>query len=776
MQSWRFTSDDYPPNLGNEALRIAVDRTGLTITTHNNDPPHVYLYQRLSAFGSFFTVIAGDPQHFHASERVDAGALLIVLHLDGRGALHNAEHTQPLKPGDFVIHPTGVGFKLSYESHFRQMWIRMPNIALKKRLLSANPFRSSLISGESAFDRVLSTLLCSVSEELHQIEDEELCASETAVTDFIAITLNHRQNYSTSASKITTLHRICQYIEPRLGDRNLNLDQVARDQRISPRYLQKLFESADENFTGYIRSRRLERCRAELSQVQDDPIPISDIFSRWGFTDAAHFSRIFRDKYGMSPRDYRKKMKLIQGNQLIAPHRGRPPQASDEITTTEDPTVNCDDRVTIIGQAKTPVHYIPVNAQTVHWGYFSNELEPIAIVNSGDTIGIETLTQHASDDCERMISGDPGAESVFHWTTDHKAVDRRGAGPMKASIFGRGAGEGFGVHIMTGPVAVAGAMPGDMIEVGIRDILPRPSRNPRFDGRCFGSNAAAWWGLHYNDLLTEPKTREVVTIYECMFDVNEPYAKAVYKFRWTPQVDPSGVVHPTIDYPGVPVDSATVEKFTDVLRDVTVPLRPHFGVIGCAPREPGLIDSIPPAYFGGNLDNWRLGKGARIFLPVSVPGALLSIGDPHASQGDAEIGGTAIECSLTGLFDITLHKSGANVSNGHVNFNYPMVETADEWVLFGFSHPDYLTELGAKAQSAVYRSASLDLAMKDAFHKMRHFLMTIRGLSEDEAISLMSVAVDFGISQVVDGNWAVHAILRKKIFDRDAVSRSFIFS
>ena len=87
--------------------------------------------------------------------------------------------------------------------------------------------------------------------------------------------------------------------------------------------------------------------------------------------------------------------------------------------------------------------------------------------------------------------------------------------------------------------------------------------------------------------------------------------------------------HPTIDYPGVRVDHSTVIENHDVLKGVRVPLRPHFGVIGVAPKEAELVDSIPPGYFGGNLDNWRAGKGATIFLPVSVPGALLSVGDPH---------------------------------------------------------------------------------------------------------------------------------------------------
>ena len=87
-------------------------------------------------------------------------------------------------------------------------------------------------------------------------------------------------------------------------------------------------------------------------------------------------------------------------------------------------------------------------------------------------------------------------------------------------------------------------------------------------------------------------------------------------------------------------------------------------------------------------------------------------------------------------------------------------------MLTGFSHPNYLAEFGAKGQSEVYAKSSLDLAMKDAFRKMRRFLMNIKGLSEDEAIALMSAAVDFGVTQVVDGNWGVHAILSKRAVSR----------
>jgi acetamidase/formamidase len=149
---------------------------------------------------------------------------------------------------------------------------------------------------------------------------------------------------------------------------------------------------------------------------------------------------------------------------------------------------------------------------------------------------------------------------------------------------------------------------------------------------------------------------------------------------------------------------------------------------------------------------------------VAVPGALFSAGDPHAAQGDSELCGTAIECSLTGTYQFVLRKKDTLGGTALTGLNYPLLETQDEWVLHGFSYANYLAELGADAQSQIYGKSSVDLAMKDAFRKMRHFLMTTRGLSEDEAISLMSIAVDFGITQVVDGNWGVHAVIRKNIF------------
>ena len=176
------------------------------------------------------------------------------------------------------------------------------------------------------------------------------------------------------------------------------------------------------------------------------------------------------------------------------------------------------------------------------------------------------------------------------------------------------------------------------------------------------------------------------------------------------------------------------------------------------------MNSIPPSYTGGNIDNWRIGKGATMYYSVAVKGALFSVGDPHAGQGDSELCGTAIECSLTGAFQFILHKKSSLAGTSLEKLDYPLLETQDEWVLHGFSFANYLAELGPTAQTDIYGKSSIDLALKDAFRKSRRFLMETKNLTEDEAISLLSVGVDFGVTQVVDGNWGVHAIIKKALF------------
>ena len=309
---------------------------------------------------------------------------------------------------------------------------------------------------------------------------------------------------------------------------------------------------------------------------------------------------------------------------------------------------------------------------------------------------------------------------------------------MDASLFGRGAGEGLGVHICTGPVYVRGAQEGDVIELRIIDVAPRPCANPKYPGKAFGSNAAAWWGFHYKDLLTEPKPREVVTIYEVDATGERNWAKAVYNFRWTPQTDPFGRGAQDDRLPWRAGRPSTMKENHGILKNVRIPVRPHFGVIGLAPKEADIVDSIPPSYTGGNIDNWRIGKGATMYYPVAVEGAPVIGWRLARFAGRLRIvryGDRMLADMAPSRSSCTRRRSWRAPRSGALDF--PMLETQDEWLVHGFSFANYLTEFGAKAQSDIYSKSSVDLALRDAFRKMRKFLMTTKKLTEDEAISLI---------------------------------------
>lgn len=794
-QPFQFSTEAYPSDSRAGAWREALRNVALTARAIN-DPLalHGRIRSALAPLGTSFASLACCAQDLEGLSTPDRQGLWMYLHQEGQASLMTEDGLHELAAGDLAYGPAGTYFTLSAATDFHAFFIQMPRPLLEGRALFNLVRRVELIRGESGLGRIFTILLDSIAGSLDGLTPEDLRPVELALLEFLATCLARVRGDNAprgeTGMQTSLLNRICQHIEANLGDIGLNNLTVAHKMGISPRYVQKLFENAGDNFAHYVRQRRLERCRADLVTPQWENLSITEVAYRWGFNDSAHFSRSFREEYGISPREWRKQGGAsTQAESLIG--RGWPERSAkalrQEATSRSHKWQYAQDNDTCLADAlmapfsvvepddasvalASRHHYLPANEKTVHWGFFSKSLPPVLAMRSGELVTIEAVTHHAGDDYDRMVRGDPGLERIFHWTEDGKTIERRGAGPLDASIYGRGAGEGFGVHLCTGPIEIEGAEPGDVVELRILRVQPRASANPEYAGRTFGSNAAAWWGFHYKDLLTEPKPREVITLYEVECErgahgLAHACARAAYNFRWTPQRDPSGVVHPTWDYPGVPVDHSTVEKNFDVLKGVRIPIRPHFGVIGLAPREAELVDSIPPAYFGGNLDNWRMGEGAAVYLPVTVPGALLSVGDPHASQGDSELCGTAIECSMTGTFQVILHKRGTPTGKPIADLDYPLLETDTEWVIHGFSHANYLAEFGEAAQSEIYKNASLDPAMRDAFWKVRRFLMSHKGLSEDEAISLISVAVDFGITQVVDGNLCVHAILRKALFE-----------
>ena len=779
MNLWDFSTTAYAEPDRAEGWRRALESLSLSLMEQS---AHDRFFGIASAIatphGSEYLYLSSRGQRISIARPNNEIAILLLV-IEGKGEIRPSDGAvHPVLSGDFVFGaPKGQSI-VSFEDDFRALLIRIPRSHLTPRLLAPLPDTLELVSGDFSFAAIFADLLGSLPPKLGRLSVEQFRAIEATIAEFVATSLlsegDAKMLGGVTGRRAGVLHRVAQTIERRLAEPELSLTDVAAANGMSVRNLQKLFETFEKTFSTYVRSRRLERCRDDLASPLLGQLSISEICYRWGFTDPAYFSRTFRDEFGVSPREFRRSPHLHrpEGRESRPLMRGRPARSDPHGDETDLPEIPLPpapagpaiDRAARADSAGRREHFLPASAATIHWGYFSRFLSPVLEVRSGDIVTIECLTHHAYDDYDRMIAGDPGAEEVFHWTAQGKTVDRRGAGPMDASTFGRGAGEGFGVHICTGPVCVTGAKPGDILEVRILATEPRPSRNPAYEGSAFGSNAAAFWGLQYKNMLTEPKEREVITIYEVDCASGGQVARGLYNYRWTPQTDPFGVVHDRIDYPGIPVDHAKVEKNFDILKDIEIPVRPHFGVIAVAPDHAATVDSVPPSSFGGNLDNWRVGAGSVVYLPVAVAGALFSVGDPHASQGDAETCGTAIECSLTGRFQLILHKRADSTGKPFQDLTYPLIETEDEWVISGFSHPDYLKELGHDAQSEIYKKSSTDFAMRDAFRKVRRFLMSTYHLTEDEAISLISVAVDFGVTQVANGNWGVHATVRKALF------------
>jgi acetamidase/formamidase len=336
------------------------------------------------------------------------------------------------------------------------------------------------------------------------------------------------------------------------------------------------------------------------------------------------------------------------------------------------------------------LHELKARKNTVHWGYFDASLAPVLRVRSGDLVQIEAVTHHAGDAPDLLM--DDAIRQLFR---DIPEDDRNP-----------------GVHIMTGPIFVEDARPGDMLEVRYLSMRPRFS---------YGSNLAASWGHLYGDF-----QKERVTIYE--LDRNSNTAGALFAYDYPGKYTTPGRITDTKSCDCVPA-----------LTGFRVPTRPHLGTAGVAPDEQGRVSTVPPGRHGGNIDNWRIGAGATMFYSVAVDGALFSVGDPHISQGDGEISGTAIEASLDVLMQIVLRKD--------FTFPSPLLETHDDWIVHGFD-PD------------------LNLAMRAASLEMLHLLTELHGLSRDDAYSLMSVAVDFTVTQVVDRRQGVHARVPRAIFPK----------
>ena len=320
--------------------------------------------------------------------------------------------------------------------------------------------------------------------------------------------------------------------------------------------------------------------------------------------------------------------------------------------------------------ARAAEHTLMPSPQTVHIGHFAANVKPVLTIESGDIVTIESAA--AMEPAQLDESGVVPPSVVPQYVRDiYRDVKDRGPGP----------------HILTGPVAVNGAMPGDVLEVRILEI-----------------SLAVGYGYNRQRPFTGALPEEFAAMWQRIIPINRE------------------------------------AKTAEVARGVVVPLdRPFFGTMGVAPPAAmGRISSGPPGVHTGNLDNKDLGAGSILYMPVHAPGALFSAGDAHAAQGHGEVDLSAIETGLRGRFQFIVRKD--------MKLTWPRGETATHWIVMGL-HPN------------------LEDAMKIAARETIDFITKrFTHLTREEAYMIASVAVDYHVTQVVDGTKGIHGMIPKAIF------------
>ena len=259
-------------------------------------------------------------------------------------------------------------------------------------------------------------------------------------------------------------------------------------------------------------------------------------------------------------------------------------------------------------------HTLLATPTTVAWGFYSGSAKPVLTVNSGDTVTIQTLSTCGPPERLAAIGVAPAdiPPSVRDIYANYPAADK-----------------GPGGHILTGPVAIANAEPGDVLELRIQKIdLDVP-----WACNSFGAGR----GFLPNDF---------------------PYSRT--------KLIPLDRQHMTADFaPGV-----------------TIPLHPFFGSMGLAPTPAGKYDSAPPWMHAGNIDNREMVAGTTLYIPINAKGANFEVGDGHAGQGNGEVDITALETQLTGTFQFVLHKGSLNDPH---RLLWPRAETPTAYIAMGFS-------------------------------------------------------------------------------------------
>ena len=310
MKAWRFSTDLLPEAERRPAWREAMARLGLPIGEIEAGDFQGRVACVVSPMGIEFALVESGPQVIAGSYPPQDAAIWLTAQIAGEAVLETATQRIVMRPGTIAFGPTGTPASLRLATPFSQLFVKAPRVALSPRLLSPMAVRLGAMGGGTAAERIFFSLLKGTAETIGDLTTDQLRPVELAVTEFLIACLASEGGPAArgglDGARAIHLHRICQTVETMLSDPSLTLERVAAEHGVSPRYLQKLFSSAGETFSHYVRARRLDRCQADLASPICAQLSISDICFRWGFNGSAHFSRAFRHAYGVSPRDFRR--------------------------------------------------------------------------------------------------------------------------------------------------------------------------------------------------------------------------------------------------------------------------------------------------------------------------------------------------------------------------------------------------------------------------------------------------------------------------------------
>jgi len=360
---------------------------------------------------------------------------------------------------------------------------------------------------------------------------------------------------------------------------------------------------------------------------------------------------------------------------------------------------------TAAAQVTPADQHVPARPENLSWGWIPTDKPPVLTVESGATVRIDTISHHGSTQADEPVEflGRYGVKP------DEVLEDVR---DFWASKPGRPREGQTGAHVLTGPIAIQGAEPGDVLEVQILEVSARVPYGFNTANARSGALSDDYPGAMPGDRGADipPDSRHLIRT-------------AISNGR----------------------------EVALLAEGVQVPLAPFMGIMAVAPEAPtvgqpgvtvaGVQSSRPPGPYGGNLDIKSLRAGAKLYLPVFQPGALFYAGDPHGVQGDGEVSGTALEQSATGVFRFVLHKNQAAVPA----LRSPRAETATHFIAIGID-------------------VDLDRAMRKAVLEAVDFIVATQGLTPGEAYVLASLAVDFTVAEAVNETQVVAAYIAKDLF------------